>query len=100
MIAIETPDVEAVDEAILAMETSMPIDALDMDDEDDEHIVEMDWLADHAEIWEQYQEQWIAIAGEQIVAAGDDLLTVWHSAKQKADNPLFFLVPPEPPLIL
>ena len=69
-------------------------------EEDDEQAIEMEWIAQHSEIWSQHRGQWIAVAGEQIVALGDDLLTVWEAAEQVADNPLFFLVPPEPPLVL
>ncbi len=77
----------------------MPIETHEPE-EVEEQDIEMEWLADHSEVWSQYRGQWIAIVGERIVAAGDDVLAVWQEAKKVADDPLFFLVPPEPPLIL
>lgn len=45
----------------------------------------------------EYAGKWVAILGNQVIASGDDLKTVYEEAKKKAGNkePLFTRIPKE-----
>ena len=53
-----------------------------------EYLANSRWIQDHLdELVRQYPDQWIAVAGGQVLAAGPDLGQVRRQARQKCSSP-------------
>ena len=51
---------------------------------------ESDWLKEHAQ---QYAGKWVALSGDQLIAAGEDGVAIFNEAKAKGfDRPILFQV--------
>ncbi|MBI3536420.1 MAG: hypothetical protein HY070_02475 [Chloroflexi bacterium] len=61
---------------------------------------DLEWLANHPEVFVQYSKQWIAIAKGKLIAHGNDLSNVAREAYRVSTKPMFFHVPPDKLLVL
>ena len=70
-------------------ETSPPIEST--------HKTELDWLTSHPGALAAFEDQWVAIAGERVVAHGESMVDVVREAKRQGfDDPLLVPVMPYP----
>ncbi|MEW6619205.1 MAG: DUF5678 domain-containing protein [bacterium] len=61
---------------------------------------EADWLDSHSEERLKYRGEYIAVAGEEIVAHGIDFIGVIEKAKKVSDDPLIAKIPKEELMIV
>jgi hypothetical protein len=62
---------------------------------DAEHQAAIDWLAAHPEALSAYEDQWVALAGGEIVGHGPSVIDAFQAAKERGyDDPLLVPVLP------